>query len=79
MIWRFFLNSSRLPKDFRKNIICHAMQCILCKIYFGWFSYVQQIDMQPMCTLMFAKFYSCKKWVLHELYMDHKNLNYIFT
>jgi hypothetical protein len=31
---RIFLNSSRLLKDFRKNIICHAMQCILCKIFF---------------------------------------------
>jgi hypothetical protein len=27
LIWGFFLNSSRLLKDFRKNIICHAMQC----------------------------------------------------
>jgi hypothetical protein len=32
--WGFFLNSSRLLKDFRKNIICHAMQCALYKIYF---------------------------------------------
>jgi hypothetical protein len=32
------------------------------------FSYVRQIDMQPICTPMLAKIYSCKKWVLH-LYM----------
>jgi hypothetical protein len=32
--WVFFLNSSRLLKDFRKNIICHALQCTLYKIYF---------------------------------------------
>jgi hypothetical protein len=24
---RIFLNSSRLLKDFRKNITCHAMPC----------------------------------------------------
>jgi hypothetical protein len=42
------------------------MQCILYKIYF-WkgFSYVLQIDMYLICTPMLAKFYSCKKWVLH--------------
>jgi hypothetical protein len=34
LTWGFFLNSSRLLKDFRKNIICHAMECILYKIYF---------------------------------------------
>jgi hypothetical protein len=36
-MWGFFLNSSRLLKDFRKNIICHAMQCIICNIIFGRF------------------------------------------
>jgi hypothetical protein len=42
------------------------MQCILYKIYF-WkgFSYVPQIDMHFICTPMWTKFYSCKKWVLH--------------
>jgi hypothetical protein len=42
------------------------MECILYKIYF-WkgFSYVLQIDMHLICTPMLAKFYSCKKWVLH--------------
>jgi hypothetical protein len=58
-------NSSRLLKDFRKNIICHAMQCILYKIYF-WegFSYVLQFNMHFICTPICMKFYSCKKWVL---------------
>jgi hypothetical protein len=66
LTWGFFLNSSKLLKDFRKNIICHAMQCILYKIYF-WkgFSYVLQIDMHLICAPMLTKFYSCKKWVLH--------------
>jgi hypothetical protein len=43
------------------------MQCILKKIYF-WkgFSYVLQIDMHLICTPILAKFYSCKKWVLHR-------------
>jgi hypothetical protein len=31
------------------------------------FSYVRQIDMQPICTPTLAKFYSCKKWVLQLL------------
>jgi hypothetical protein len=33
-IWTqgFFLNSSRLPNDFRKNIICHAMNATLSPI-----------------------------------------------
>jgi hypothetical protein len=29
-----FLNSSRILKNFRKNTICHAIKCILCKIIF---------------------------------------------
>jgi hypothetical protein len=42
------------------------MQCILYKIYFlEGFSYVLQIDMHFICTPMWTKFYSCKKWVLH--------------
>jgi hypothetical protein len=47
--------------------MCHAMQCILYKIYF-WkgFSYVLQIDMHFICTPMWTKFYSCKKWVLQR-------------
>jgi uncharacterized membrane protein len=44
------------------------MQCILYKIYFlEGFSYVLQIDMHFICTPMWTKFYSCKKWVLQEL------------
>jgi hypothetical protein len=43
------------------------MQCILYKIYFWkFFSYVLQIDMHFICTPMWTKFYSCKKWVLHK-------------
>jgi hypothetical protein len=44
------------------------MQCLLFKIYF-WkgFSYILQIDMHLICAPMLAKFYSCKKWVLHCL------------
>jgi hypothetical protein len=34
-MWKFFLISSSILKDFRKKIICHVMQCILCKIIFG--------------------------------------------
>jgi hypothetical protein len=33
-------------------------------LFFGGFSYLRQIDMQPICTPTLAKFYSCKKWVL---------------
>jgi hypothetical protein len=42
------------------------MQCIIYKIYLflEGFSYVRQIDMQPIWTPTLAKFYSCKKWVL---------------
>jgi hypothetical protein len=44
------------------------MQCILYKIYFlEGFSYVLQIDMHFICTPMWTKFYSCKKWVLHVI------------
>jgi hypothetical protein len=42
------------------------MQCILCKINFlEGFSYARQIDLHPICISALAKFYSCKKWVLH--------------
>jgi hypothetical protein len=47
------------------------MQCILYKIYFfESFSYVLQIDMHFICTPMWTKFYSCKKWVLHVVSVD---------
>ena len=49
------------PQGFQKNIICHAMQCILYMIYF-WkgFSYALQFDMHFICTPILTKFYSCK-------------------
>jgi hypothetical protein len=34
------------------------------------FSYVLQIDMHFICTPMWTKFYSCKKWVLHQVHID---------
>jgi hypothetical protein len=33
-------------------------------IFLEGFSYVLQIDMHFICTPMWTKFYSCKKWVL---------------
>jgi hypothetical protein len=33
-------------------------------LFLEGFSYVLQIDMQFICTPMWTKFYSCKKWVL---------------
>jgi hypothetical protein len=55
----FFLNSSRILKDFRKK---YAMQCILCKIIFGRiFLYARQIDMQPICTSMLEKIFFLSK------------------
>jgi hypothetical protein len=33
-------------------------------LFLEGFSYVLQIDMHFMCTPMWTKFYSCKKWVL---------------
>jgi hypothetical protein len=35
-------------------------------LFLEGFSYVLQIDMHFICTPMWKKFYSCKKWVLHE-------------
>jgi hypothetical protein len=57
---KFFLAA----QGFLKNKICHAMQCILCKIFLEGFPYARQIDMHPICTSILAKFYSCKMWVL---------------
>jgi hypothetical protein len=34
-------------------------------LFLKGFSYVLQIDMHFICTPMWTKFYSCKKWVLH--------------
>jgi hypothetical protein len=38
----------------------HAIQ----DLFLEGFSYVLQIDMHFICTPMWTKFYSCKKWVL---------------
>jgi transposase InsO family protein len=43
---------------------CHAMHPIQ-DLFLECFSYVLQIDMHFICTPMWTKFYSCKKWVLH--------------
>jgi hypothetical protein len=34
-------------------------------LFLGSLSYVLQFDMHFICTPMWTKFYSCKKWVLH--------------
>jgi hypothetical protein len=44
---------------------CHAMHSIQ-DLFLEGFSYVLQIDMHFMCTPMWTKFYSCKKWVLQK-------------
>jgi hypothetical protein len=38
------------------------------------FSYVLQFDMHFICTPMWTKFYSCKKWVLHSSLEDSRVL-----
>jgi hypothetical protein len=45
---------------------CHAMHPIQ-DLFWKGFSYVLQIDMHLLCTPVLAKFYSCKKRVLHEV------------
>jgi hypothetical protein len=64
LMWGFFLNSSWLFKDFRK--IKYAMPCnaSYARLFLAGFSYARQIDMQPICTSILAKFYSCKMWLL---------------
>jgi hypothetical protein len=42
---------------------CHAMHLIQ-DLFLDGFSYILQIDMHFICTPMWTKFYSCKKWVL---------------
>jgi hypothetical protein len=44
---------------------CHAIHPIQ-DLFLEGFSYVLQIDMHFICTPMWTKFYSCKKWVLHQ-------------
>jgi hypothetical protein len=39
-------------------------------LFLEGFSYVLQIDMHFICTPMWTKFYSCKKWVLHQVHID---------
>jgi hypothetical protein len=36
------------------------------RLFLDGFLYARQFDMQPICTPMLAKFYSCKKWVLQH-------------
>jgi hypothetical protein len=36
-------------------------------LFLEGFSYVLQIDMHFICTPMWTKFYSCKKWVLQNI------------
>jgi hypothetical protein len=73
LIWGFFLNSSRIFKDFRK--IEYAMPCnaSYARLFLEGFSYARQIDMQPICTSILAKFYSWKMWVL-QTYPPYRNL-----
>jgi hypothetical protein len=54
-MWGFFLNSSRILKDFRK--ICNAMQCnaSYARLFLERFLYAGYIDMQPICTSMLAE------------------------
>jgi hypothetical protein len=46
---------------------CNAIHPIQ-DLFLEGFSYVLQIDMHFICTPMWTKFYSCKKWVLHMVY-----------
>jgi hypothetical protein len=39
------------------------------------FSYAQQIDMQPICTPMLVKFYSCKRWVLQVIFRPRPSVS----
>jgi hypothetical protein len=43
---------------------CHAMHPIQ-DLFLEGFSYELLIDMHFICTPMWTKFYSCKKWLLH--------------
>jgi hypothetical protein len=58
---RILLGSSRILEKYNKQ--CHAMHPM--QDYFWKDFYMHnKFDMQPICTSMLAKFYSCKKWVL---------------
>jgi hypothetical protein len=44
------------------------------------FSYVLQIDMHFICTPMWTKFYSCKKWVLQSnMTLNHGKMSQELT
>jgi hypothetical protein len=47
---------------------CNAMHPIQ-DLFLEGFSFVLQIDMHFICTPMWTKFYSCKKWVLQMFIM----------
>jgi hypothetical protein len=69
-MWRFLLNSSRLFKDFRNieyDMPCNASYA---RLFLEGFSYAWQIDMQPICTSIVAKFYSWKMWVLVLVWVE---------
>jgi hypothetical protein len=55
-MWGFFLNSSRILKDFRK--IQYAMPCngSYATLFLERFYMHGKFDMQPICTSMLAKF-----------------------
>jgi hypothetical protein len=61
------------------------MQCNASYTRFNFlegFSYVLQIDMHFICTPMWTKFYSCKKWVLqhqahHQPVMDSSYTDFL--
>jgi hypothetical protein len=59
---------------------CNASYAIL---FLEGFSYAQEIEMQPICTSIPAKFYSWKMWVLHHQSSDRwcngLNLMYLDT
>jgi hypothetical protein len=44
----------------------HAMHPMQDYFFGRIFLYARYFDMQPICTAMLAKFYFCKKWVLHR-------------
>jgi hypothetical protein len=43
-------------------------------LFLEGFSYVLQIDMHFICTPMWTKFYSCKKWELQPVQPEHENI-----
>jgi hypothetical protein len=57
--------------------MCHAMQCILYKIYF-WkvFHMNYNLICTPICTK--KKFYSCKKWVLQSCALTSSSKHSIY-